>query len=133
MTGEQCRRRAAICLVLAWALMLHQWVPAALLAAFVAWAVLHKRMDGGAGVFVRRPWRRAWPPPALPLIVALVASAFWFWRSEVALTAKVLPLALDLLGVLIITLGHWGALFARRERLRTVAGEPAPATAVATK
>jgi hypothetical protein len=124
MTDE--RRRAAICLILAWALMLHQWVPAVLLAAFVAWAVLHTRVDG-------RRWRRAWPPPALPLIAALLASAFWFWRSEVTLTAKVLPLALALLGASIITLGHWWALFARRERLRTAAGEPAPATAAATK
>lgn len=44
-----------------------------LVVTFVAWLILHKRLEAGLGDTLRLQWRRVWPPVPLVLI-ALVAS-----------------------------------------------------------
>jgi hypothetical protein len=66
---------AAVLVVLAWAFWLLHWGPALLVVTFVAWLILHKRLEAGLGDTLRRQWRRVWPPAPLVLIALLVASA----------------------------------------------------------
>ena len=113
MNGEQGRRRAAVLLILAWVLMLHPWVPALLVSAFVSWVILHKRLEGDFGHDLARWWRLAWPPGSLVLALLLVASIVVFWDSDVRPLAKVLPVALNILGLSMILFGGWSTLFRR--------------------
>lgn len=124
MNGEQRRRRAAVLLILAWVLRLHPWVPALLVGGFVSWVILHKRLEGDLGVALVRLWRRAWPPGTLVLISLLFASTLMFWISDVPITAKVLPVALSMLGLATILLGNWWTLFAHPERFWRARKEP---------
>ncbi len=125
----QRRRAAAALLVLSWVLWLHPWVPALLIGVFVSWVLLHTRLEGDLGETLVRVWRRAWPPGTLVLIPLLVGSALVFWISDVPITAKVLPVALALLGLSTILLGSTWTLFAHAQRLWRARNEPALATA----
>ena len=113
MNSERRRRRAAVLLVLAWVLVLHQWVPALLLSAFVSWAILHKRLEGDFGHDLARRWRRAWPPGSLVLGLLLATTTLVVWDSDVRTLAKVLPVALSILGLSMILFGGWLTLFRR--------------------
>ena len=107
MHGIEGRRRAAVLLVLAWTLALHAWIPAFLAIAFVSWVILHKRLEGEFGDALARRWRRGWPPGRLVLTLLLAASAIVVWESAARPLAKVLPVTLDVLGLLMILLGGW--------------------------
>jgi hypothetical protein len=99
MNGEGRRRGAAVLLAFAWALWLHPWVPALLVGGGLAWIILHKRVEAQPDGALVRVWRRVWPPETLVLIPALLASTFVFWSSNVRPVAKVLPIALGMLGL----------------------------------
>ena len=99
-------------LVLAWVFWLHRWGPAFLVVTFVAWVILHHRLEAGLGEALRRRWRRAWPPRSPVLIALLVASALAFVLCDAPTTAKVLPVALDVFALSMILFGNWWTLFA---------------------
>ena len=97
--------------VIAWVFWLHRWVPAFLVVTFVAWVILHHRIEAGLGEVLRRQWRRAWPP-RLPVLIALLgASALTFVLYDAPPTAKVLPVALDVLALSMVLFGHWWTRF----------------------
>lgn len=124
MNGEQGRRRAAVLLIAAWVLALHPWVPALLVSGCVSWVVFHKRLEGDLGVSLARSWRRAWPPGTFVLIPLLVASTIVFWLSDVPIMAKVLPVALSLLGLSMVLLGIVSRSFAHPERFAPSSESP---------
>ncbi|MBI4636701.1 MAG: hypothetical protein HY727_10175 [Candidatus Rokubacteria bacterium] len=126
MTGEQRRHRAAVLLILASVLWLHRWVPALLVAALVSWVILHKRLEGDLGDALARLWRRAWPPGARVLVPLLSATTLAYWVSDVPITPKVLPIALNMLALSLILLGHWWTLLAPREQSWTAGTTPSP-------
>ena len=105
MNGEGGRRAAAVFLILAWVLWLHAWVPALLVAGLVSWVFVHKRLEGDLGKALVRVWRRVWPPGAPVLVPLVFASALVFWISDASITAKVLPVALCILGFSTLLLG----------------------------
>ena len=82
MTREQGRRRAAVLLTLAVALWFHAWFPALIVAAFVVWVLLHKRLEGDLGDTLLPLWRRVWPPAPLVLVPLLVVTTMAYWISE---------------------------------------------------
>ena len=97
--------------VLAWVFWLLRWGPAFLVVTFVAWLILHRRIEAGLGDVLRRQWRRAWPPGLPVLIALLVASALTFVLYDAPTTAKVLPVALDVLALSMVLFGHWWTRF----------------------
>ena len=125
----QRRRAAAALVILSWVLWLHPWVPALLVGMFASWILLHTRLEGDLGGALVRVWRRAWPPGPLVLIPLLVGGALVFWISDVPITAKVLPVALALLGLSTILLGSTWTLFAHAQRFWRARNESALATA----
>ena len=105
------RRGAAVLFVLAWVFWLIRWGPAFLVVTFVAWLILHHRIEAGLGDVLRRRWRRAWPPK-LPLLIALlVASTLTFVLYDAPTTAKVLPVGLDVLALSMALFGQWWTRF----------------------
>jgi hypothetical protein len=123
--GDRHRRRAATILLVTSLLWLHEWLPLMLVATWVSWLLLHKRLEGDLGDAIVRAWRRAWPPPTLVLIPPLATSALAYWLY-VPVPGKILPIALDMLGLSLLLLGDSWALLARRGWLR-----PAPGAAAA--
>ena len=117
------RHRAGVLLILAWALTLHQWIPALLVIAFVTWAILHKRLEGDLGPQLARWWRRAWPPSTVALIVLLAASTAFVWGSEARIAAKLLPVALNILGLSMVLSGGWSMLSRRMVAVHQTVGE----------
>ena len=105
-------RGAAVLLVFGWVFWLHRWGPAFFVVAFAAWMILHRRLEAGLGEALRLRWRRAWPPRPLVLIALLVASVLAFVLGEAPTTAKVLPVALDVLALSMILFGNWWRLCA---------------------
>ena len=110
--SHQHRRGAAMLLVFAWVFWLHRWGPAFLVVTFVAWMILHNRLEAGLGEALRRQWRRAWPPGPLALIALILASALAFVLGDAPATAKVLPVALAVLALWLILFGNRWTLFA---------------------
>ena len=98
--------------VLASVFWLHRWGPAFLVVTFVAWVILHHRLEAGLGEALRQEWRRAWPPGPLALIALLVASALAFVLGDAPTTAKVLPVGLDVLALAMILVGNRWTLLA---------------------
>ena len=125
----QRRRASAALLILSWVLWLHPWVPALFVGVLVSWVLLHTRLEGDLGGALVRVWRRAWPPGPLVLIPLLVGSTLAFWISDVPITAKVLPVALALLGLSTTLLGSAWTLFAHAQRFWRARHESALATA----
>jgi len=123
------RRASAALLILSWVLWLHPWVPALFVGMLVSWVLLHTRLEGDLGGALVRVWRRAWPPGPLVLIPLLVGSTLAFWISDVPITAKVLPVALALLGLSTTLLGSAWTLFAHAQRFWRARHESALAKA----
>jgi len=115
MTREQGRQRAAVLLILAVALWFHAWFPALIAAAFVVWALIHKRLEGDRGQDLLPLWRRVWPPVSLVLVPLLVATTVAYWVSDQPLVRRVMPLTLNLFALSMILFGSWWRLIRRRE------------------
>jgi energy-coupling factor transporter transmembrane protein EcfT len=109
-SSHQCRRSAAVLLLLAWAFWLHRWVPALLVVTFAVWATLHHRLEAGLGDPLRRRWRRVWPPGPLVLIALLLGSTLAFGLHDAPAKVKILPVGLDVLGLSVILFGPWWTL-----------------------
>ena len=106
MTGDRRRRHAATLLLVTSVLWLHEWLPALLVAAWVSWLILHKRLEGSLGDALVGFWRRTWPPHTLALIPLLAANALAYWVYALV-PGGVTPLALNLLGLGIVLFGGW--------------------------
>jgi hypothetical protein len=107
MDGVERRRRAAVLLIVAWALALHAWIPALLAIGFVSWVILHKRLEGDFGDALARRCQRGWPPGRLILMLLFGASTLVAWESDVRTLAKVLPVTLHIFGLSMILFGGW--------------------------
>lgn len=105
MTREQGRRRPAVLLILTVVLWFHAWLPAFLVVAFVAWALLHKRLEGDLGQALLPLWRRVWPPASLVLVPLLVAATMAYWVADQPVLRKVMPLTLNLFALSIVVFG----------------------------
>lgn len=121
------RRRAGTLLLVTSVLWLHEWLAPLLVAAWVVWLILHRRLEGDLGTAVVRGWRRAWPPGGLLLIALLGANAFAYW-AYAPVPGNIVPIALNLLGLSIVLFGDWWALRIWPARL-TLAPGPAPSRA----
>lgn len=126
MTGAQRRRRATVLLIVASVLWWHRWVPALLVAGFVSWVILHKWLEGDLGEVLARGWRRAWPPRAVALIPLLLGGTLAYWVSDEPTTPKVLPIALNMLALSIISFGNWWTRLAHPERFSGVTSRSRP-------
>ena len=115
-SGSAGERGAAILLIVTSVVWLHQWVPALLLAAFVLWVLLYKRLQGDLGQGLLRRWRRVWPPRTHVLVPLLLASTFGCWIANVPITAKVMPVTLNLLALSTLLFGNWWRLFPATHR-----------------
>jgi hypothetical protein len=104
------RGAAGVLLVFAWAFWLNRWAPALLVVGFVAWVILHHRLEAGLGEVLQRRWRRAWPPRPVVLIALLVASALAFVLPDAPAITKILPVGLDALALSITFFGAWWRL-----------------------
>lgn len=107
--GERRRRHAATLLLVTSVLWLHQWLPALLVIAWVAWLVLPKRREGDLGEALVRLWRRTWPPVTLLLAPLLVANTLAYWVYA-PVPGKIVPIILNLLGLSIVLSGDWWPL-----------------------
>jgi hypothetical protein len=105
VNDHQGRGAAGVLLVFAWVFWLHRWAPALLVVTFVAWVILHNRLEAGLGEALRRQWRRAWPPGPVVLIPLLFASALAFVLHDGPATAKILPVGLNVLALSMILFG----------------------------
>lgn len=108
-------RSAAILLIVTSVVWLHQWFPALLVAAFVLWILLHKRLEGDLGTGLLRLWWRLWPPRTFVLVPLLLAGALLYWVANVPITAKVMPVTLNLLALSVLLFGNWWRIFRRVE------------------
>ena len=106
MNRERRQRHAATLLLVTSVLWLHQWLPALLVAAWVSWLILHKQLEGSFGEALVRFWHRRWPPPPLVLVPLLAANALAYWLYA-PMPARVMPIALNLLGLSIVLFGGW--------------------------
>jgi len=107
------RRRAVVLMSLAAALWWHEWMPALLVVAFVAWVVLHKRFEDERGEGPLRVWRRVWPPATLVLVALIVAGVAVYGVSNRPIEAKVLPIALNAVALAILVVGRTRAVAVR--------------------
>ncbi len=101
------RRYAAVLVILAAVLWRHRWAPALVVVTFVAWVVLHKRLESEPGVARQRAWQRAWPPATLVLVVLIAGGTALYSASSHAMEAKIFPVALNAFAGLIVAGGIW--------------------------
>jgi len=123
VNSDQRRRFAAALLLITSVLWLHEWLAALLVAGWVAWLILHRRLEGALGETLVRLWRRTWPPPTAVLIPLLGANALLYWVYA-PIPGKIMPIALNLLGLAVVLCGGLWARLVRPGWLRS-----APATA----
>jgi hypothetical protein len=116
MNADRVQRRAATLLLVTSALWLHEWFAAILVVGWVAWLVLHERLEGDLGKAIVRVWQRAWPPSTLVLIPLLAANALLYWAFA-PIPGNLVPIALNLLGLTMIV-GGWCARRVPRDWLR---------------
>jgi hypothetical protein len=116
MSGARRRHCAAVLLIVASALWWHRWVPAVLLAGVVAWAILHRWLEGNPLGQLRR---RAWPPGTSALVPLLVGVTLACWVSDGPTMPKVLPSALNVVALSILLFGSWWRLIAQPRRVPT--------------
>ena len=100
------RRHAAVFVILAAAFWWHRWIPLVLVVAFVAWLVVHKRLEGPQGAALRRAWQRGWPPAVLVLVAVTVATTALYWLSPSTVNARSVPIALNVLAVVTLALAY---------------------------
>jgi hypothetical protein len=100
--GAPGRYAVAVLLLLAAALWWHRWVPALLMAGFVAWVILHRRLEDGLGAALASGWQRAAPPASVALVLLAVVGLLAYWTSHEVVTPKVLPVTLNGLALAII-------------------------------
>jgi len=110
------RQRAAVLLIVAAVLWWHRWIPALLVAGFAAWVILHRRLEGDLGEALGRVWRRAWPPRNAVLVLLLSTGTLAYWFSDEPITPKVLPIALNMLALWLISFGNVWTHFAHSRR-----------------
>jgi len=101
--GAANRRAAGVLLALGWAFWLPLWVPALLVVTFVAWVILHRRLEAGLGETLHR----LWPPGPLVLIALLSASTLAFVLHDAPATMKIVPVGLDVFALSLIFFGAW--------------------------
>ena len=131
--SDRRHRPAATLLLITAVLWLHEWLAAVLVAGWVAWLIFHRRLEGDLGETIVRLWRRVWPPSALALVPLLAANAVLYWVYA-PIPGKVMPIALNLLGLSMVLFGGWWARLARPLRLQRVPAAPAGVSAhVSTK
>ena len=118
------RRAAGVLFVAGWAFWLHRWVPTLLVVTFVAWLILHHRLEAGLGDVLLRRWRRAWPPAPVVLIPLLFASTLAFVLLDAPVKARILPIGLHALAFSLTLFGPWWTLVALP---RWLGGPTAPA------
>jgi hypothetical protein len=112
VNNHRRRRAAGVLLVFAWVFWLHRWAPALLLLTVVVWLILHHRLEAGLGAVLHRQWRRVWPPAPLVLIAMLLASTLAFVLADAPAKAKIVPVGLGVLALLVILFGKWWTLVA---------------------
>lgn len=105
------RRRAGVLLIITSVLWLHQWFPALMVVGFVVWLVIHRRLEGDLGDRLLRLWQRRWPLPAMVLVPLLIGGAVAYAIADQPLRTKLVPIALNLLGLSMVVFGNWGRLF----------------------
>jgi len=113
VSDQQRRHWAAVLLIVSGVTWLHEWVPALFVAAFVLWIIVHHRLEGDLGDVLFRWWRRAWPPKTLVLVPLLLAGTLVYWRSNVPITVRVLPVMLNVIALSLVVLGSWAPDFLR--------------------
>jgi hypothetical protein len=118
VSDRQRRHSAAVLLIVTTVMWLHEWIPALFVAAFVLWVIVHHRLEGDLGDVLLRRWRRAWPPKTLVLVPLLLAGTLVYWRSNVPITVKVLPVMLNVIALALVILGRWAHDFLRRSAAR---------------
>jgi hypothetical protein len=96
-------RCVVVLLVLAWVFHLHRWVPAALVVTFVAWVLLHKRLEAGLGERLARRWRGTWPYGSSILIALAGVSAAAFVLADAPVLMKVMPVAIAVAALSIVS------------------------------
>ena len=101
------RRAAGVLFVVGWVFWLHRWVPTLVVVTFVAWLILHNRLEAGLGDVLLRRWRRVWPPRPVVLITLLCASTLAFVLLDAPVKAKIVPIGLDVLALSLILFGPW--------------------------
>ena len=74
--------------------------------------VNEERPEAGLGEMLERRWRHVWPPGLVVLIALLLASALAFGLRAAPVTAKILPVGLDVLALSMILFGAWWRLVA---------------------
>ncbi len=116
MTRDQGRRRAGVLLILTSVLWLHDWFPALFVVAFVVWVLIRHRLEGGLGEKLLRLWRHVWPPATVALVPLLIAGTVAYWVADLPITAKALPIALNLLALSMVVFGNWWRVFAHAGR-----------------
>jgi hypothetical protein len=131
--SDRRHRPAATLLLITSVLWLHEWLAALLVAGWVAWLILHRRLEGGLGETFVRVWRRLWPPSPLALVPLLAANAVLYWVYA-PIPGKFMPLALNLLGLAMVLFGGWWTWLARPVGLQRAPVSPAGVAArVCTK
>jgi hypothetical protein len=129
MTSAERRQRASVLLVVAAALWWHRWMPALLVAAVVAWAILHGWLEGDRGRALGRRWREAWPPSSMALMPLLLGGTLAYWAAREAITPKVLPIALNIVALSLIGFGPWWTRLTHPRGARTGGHQIAKRTA----
>ena len=130
---DRRHRHAATLLLVTSVLWLHEWLAALLVAGWVAWLILHRRLEGDLGETLVRLWCRIWPPSPAVLVPLLAANAVLYWVYA-PIPGKFMPFALNLLGLLMVLFGGWWTRLARPVWLQQVPVAPARVSArVSTK
>ena len=106
------RRHAAVLVLLAAALWWHFWMPGVILAAFILWAVLHRRYQGARRDAFMRVRSRLWPPSVPVLLLMMIAGTAVYALSEDSMEARILPIALNIAALVRLVVGSKRALAA---------------------
>jgi hypothetical protein len=110
------RRRAGVLVISAAVLWWHEWMPALIVVAFLAWALLHRRYQGSRREAFMRVRSRVWPPPTLVLVALIVAGTAVYGLSRISMEARILPIALNVVafGMLVVGWARVVSLPSRR-------------------
>jgi hypothetical protein len=103
--GLAARRHAGVLVVFAAALWWHEWMPAVLVVAFVAWALLHRRFQGSRRDAFMRVRSHVWPLPTLVLVGLIVAGTAAYGLSRFPMDARILPIVLNVVALGLLVLG----------------------------